>query len=106
VSSLQAKKIIEQNVNAKEGSFIVRISPKNLGSFWITVVGRKKTLLHYRVVYDRNSETYVLGKQVFQTMDGVIQGCNRELYLRYVCPGSKFQNIETAVNSDPLLQEL
>jgi CRISPR/Cas system-associated endoribonuclease Cas2 len=48
LSHIQAEKLIQRNSNAKKGTFLIRFSSKNRGYFTITVVGRKRSLLHYR----------------------------------------------------------
>jgi len=94
MSHVQAEKLIQRNSNAKKGTFLIRFSSKNRGYFTITVVGRKKSLLHYRVYYNRNSLEYIMGKRIFRSLEEIIITYHRELSLRYPCPGSKFQLLQ------------
>jgi hypothetical protein len=113
LTHLQAERIIQKNSNAKKGTFLIRFSSKNRGYFTITVVGRKRTLLHYRVYlnttnpatlltlaryYNRVKPEYVMGKKVFKSLDEILRTYHRELCLRTPCFGSKFQMLQLIYN--------
>jgi len=105
MSHVQAEKLIQKNSSAKKGSFLIRFSSKNRGYFTITVVGRKKSLLHYRVYYNRNTLEYVMGKKIFQSLDEIIQTYHRELCLRVACTGSKFQKLQHPENNQEYVSD-
>lgn len=96
----QAEKLIQKHSNARKGTFLIRFSSKNRGYFTITVVGRKRATLHYRVYYNRNNREYVMGKRTFQSLDQIIGTYHRELCLRIPCPGSKFQHLQMRESYD------
>jgi len=87
LTHIQAEKLIQRNSNLQRGIFLIRFSSKNRGFFTITVVGRKKSLLHYRVYYNRTSNEYVMGRKTFKSLDDIIRTYNRELSLSVACPG-------------------
>jgi len=105
MSHVQAEKLIQKNSSAKKGSFLIRFSSKNRGYFTITVVGRKKSLLHYRVYYNRNTLEYIMGKKIFQSLDEIIQTYHRELCLRFACTGSKFQKLQYPENNQEYVSD-
>jgi len=94
LTHIQAEKLIQKNSNAKKGTYLIRFSSKNRGYFTITVVGRKRTLLHYRVYYNRQNLEYIMGKKLFRSLDEIIGTYHRELCLRNPCSGSKFQVLQ------------
>eukprot|EP01117_Protostelium_nocturnum_P010326 TRINITY_DN3709_c0_g3_i1.p1 TRINITY_DN3709_c0_g3~~TRINITY_DN3709_c0_g3_i1.p1 ORF type:complete len:1410 (-),score=591.25 TRINITY_DN3709_c0_g3_i1:49-4278(-) len=100
MSHQQAEKLVLKH-NAKKGTFLIRFSSKNRGYFTITVLGRNKSLLHYRVYYNRQEIKYVIGKKSFNSLDDIIRDYYRELYLKSPCPGSKF----LALMFDPFLMQ-
>ena len=94
LTHVQAERIIQKSSNAKKGTFLIRFSSKNRGYFTVTVVGRKRSLLHYRVYYNRDKLEYAMGKRVFKSLEEILRTYHRELCLRTPCPGSKFQGFQ------------
>lgn len=103
LSHTQAEKIIQKNASAKKGTFLIRFSSKNRGYFTITVVGLKRSTLHYRVYYNRLMQEFAMGKRTFLSLDQIIGTYHRELSLRAACPGSKYSSLQPveSCNLDP-----
>lgn len=93
MSHQQAEKHLQRH-DSKKGTFLIRFSSKNRGYFTITVLGRNRSLLHYRVYYNRQEIKYVIGKKSFKSLDDIIKDYHRELYLKSPCPGSKFASLQ------------
>jgi len=99
LTHVQAERLIQRNA-MKKGCFLIRFSSKNRGYFTITVVGRKRSLLHYRVYYNRGNLQYVMGKKIFKSLDEILRTYHRELCLRTPCSGSKFHMLQISVNHE------
>lgn len=108
MTHIQAEKLIQSNSNCKKGIYLIRFSSKNRGYFTITVVGRKKSNLHYRVYYSRETKEYLIGKKSFHSLDDIISIYHRELCLRLPCPGSKFREFQTlpSIGEEPIFVQM
>lgn len=87
--------MIETQANSKKGTYLIRYSSKSRGYFTITVAGRKKSNLHYRVYYNRETGMYAIGKKSFRSLDDIVGLYHRELCLRFPCKGSKFVEFQS-----------
>jgi len=93
LTHIQAEKLIQKKSEAKKGTYLIRFSSKNRGYFTITVVGRKRSLLHYRVFYNRANFEYLMGKKSFKCLHEILTTYETELYLKRACPGSKYYDV-------------
>ncbi|PRP73071.1 SH2 domain-containing protein, partial [Planoprotostelium fungivorum] len=93
MTHMQAEKHIMKHSGTKKGTYLIRFSSKNRGYFTITVIGRNRTLLHYRVYYNRSEAKYNIGRSGFGSLDEIITNYSRELWLKMPCPGSKFATL-------------
>eukprot|EP01119_Soliformovum_irregulare_P002257 TRINITY_DN12542_c0_g1_i1.p1 TRINITY_DN12542_c0_g1~~TRINITY_DN12542_c0_g1_i1.p1 ORF type:complete len:1023 (+),score=283.21 TRINITY_DN12542_c0_g1_i1:260-3328(+) len=91
LSHESAEKHIRHHSAAKKGTYLVRFNTKTRGYFIITVVGRRKALLHYRLHYSKETQEYSLGRRSFSDLEEALSTFSRDLCLFHPCPNSKFE---------------
>jgi len=79
----------------KKGSFLVRFSSREPGSYAITVMSASGKLKHYRV-YHKPGLQYLIGKMECASLHEIINNYGAELLLEKPCPGSPFADIFAA----------
>jgi len=91
ISATEAENLLTKKDN-KKGTFLVRFSSREPGSYAITVVAKEKKVKHYRI-YHKPGLRYVIGTTECQSIDDIINNYKHELYIKHPCPGSRFEEI-------------
>jgi len=76
----------------KKGTFLVRFSARDPGSYAITTVSETSNIKHFRV-YHKPGLKYLIGKTECDTLEDIISKYHKDLYLKSSCPGSRFEEI-------------
>eukprot|EP01117_Protostelium_nocturnum_P009304 TRINITY_DN3334_c0_g1_i1.p1 TRINITY_DN3334_c0_g1~~TRINITY_DN3334_c0_g1_i1.p1 ORF type:complete len:1152 (+),score=371.99 TRINITY_DN3334_c0_g1_i1:154-3609(+) len=95
MSHQNAEKILMKS--GQIGTFLIRFSSKNRGTFTLTTLGKNKTPVHYRVSYNRAEIKYKMGSRTYNSFFDLLKDSQRDLNLKQPCPGSKFHSLYKAV---------
>jgi serine/threonine protein kinase len=89
ISADDAERLLKQE---KKGTFLVRFSARDPGSYAITTVSDTNKIKHFRV-YHKPGLKYLIGKTECDTLEDIIGKYHKDLYLKIACPGSPFEEI-------------
>jgi len=89
ISSEEAERLLGKQ---KKGTFLVRFSARDPGSYAITTVSESNNIKHFRV-YHKPGLKYLIGKTECDTLEEIISKYHKDLYLKTSCPGSRFEEI-------------
>mmetsp|Transcript_504 Transcript_504/g.764 ORF Transcript_504/g.764 Transcript_504/m.764 type:complete len:553 (-) Transcript_504:189-1847(-) len=89
ISAEDAERLLSKE---KKGTFLVRFSARDPGSYAITTVGDANKIKHFRV-YHKPGLKYLIGKTECDTLDDIVLKYHKDLNLRTSCPGSPFEEI-------------
>jgi len=88
----------ESKVKAQTpGTFLLRFSATEYGSYAITVLTAINNPKHFRILH-KPGQNYIVGKTECKTLEEVVQKFSKELYLKSPCPGSIFLPIFSSQN--------
>jgi len=94
VETTEAEKLLTPE---KKGTYLVRFSSE-LGCYAITVLTSEhnsNVLKHFRVIH-RAGEKYVVGTSSFDSLDDLIKGLKKDLFLKTPLSGSKYETMYIA----------
>eukprot|EP01095_Lingulamoeba_sp_RSL-Kostka_P001906 TRINITY_DN126_c1_g1_i1.p1 TRINITY_DN126_c1_g1~~TRINITY_DN126_c1_g1_i1.p1 ORF type:complete len:324 (+),score=123.75 TRINITY_DN126_c1_g1_i1:92-1063(+) len=95
ISSSDSEKKLSRE---KKGTFLVRFSSRDPGCYAISVVSQGGRLKHYRI-YHKPGLDYLIGKSECDSLETIIEKYRKDLYLKYPCPGSPYEEI---FSTDPV----
>jgi len=89
LSSQDAEKKLSKQ---KKGTFLVRFSAREPGSYALSAVSQGGRMKHYRV-YHKPGIQYMIGETECSSLDEILSKYHKELFLKAACPGSPYQDI-------------
>jgi len=89
ISSQDAEKKLTAQ---KKGTFLIRFSAREPGNYAVSVVSQGGRLKHYRV-YHKPGINYMIGDTECTSLDEIVSKYHQNLYLKFACPGSPYQEI-------------
>lgn len=82
LSSIQSEDTLSEKA---KGTFLVRFSTSNPGSYAISSLGLDGSIKHYKI-WHQPGESYVIGKDSFPTLEALIENRKEPLNLKFPCP--------------------
>jgi len=79
LSSVSAEKILIKDVKEK-GSFLLRFSTTEPGSYSLSAVTQECRLQHFRIGHKAGGK-YILGKTEYDTLEDLLKNCNKQMAL-------------------------